>query len=341
MYISRNLVPLLCLCLCGCPHIAHSGSVFIVSWSLWDSSLASVFPSVLHSGPALWGFNGTYQLADRFHRCSSGEASHPGPTSLTTEGVPSVPGPLNQDPRSGALSPSAPPASQVLVPPVAPAPHPYVGVPGSLPALPPRPDRFCFPALPRSSSRRLSGSPALHRRPVNAHVCDAPPLDQPSGPATPRLFCPVQSCPDHAHPLMGGCLFTPCGPTLRRICRVSSWAIFRLAGSTAKVSAHVRFARGFSACGSTAGVPRVSIPWLLLTAVPRAAPALLPRGHPASGMFSPMVHVLGHRSRLVHATLSLDASLLLLLVRPFAESLARLLLNSSQTGHAQSLCLFS
>ena len=122
------------------------------------------------------------------------EASHPGPTPLTTEGVSSVPGPLNQDPRPGALSPSTPTASQVLVPPVDQAPHPHVGVPGSLSTLPPRPGRFCFPALPRSSSRRLSGSPTPRRRrsrsPVNAHACDAPPLDQSSGPATPRLFLP-------------------------------------------------------------------------------------------------------------------------------------------------------
>ena len=58
-----------------------------------------------------------------------GEASHPGPTSLTTEGVSSVPWPLNQDPRSGALSPSTPPASQVLVPPVAQAPFPTLVFP--------------------------------------------------------------------------------------------------------------------------------------------------------------------------------------------------------------------
>ena len=41
--------------------------------------MASVFPSFLHSGPALGGFNGTFSLADWFRRCPCGGSFPPGP----------------------------------------------------------------------------------------------------------------------------------------------------------------------------------------------------------------------------------------------------------------------
>ena len=217
---------------------------------------------------------GVSTTLDRFHRCSSGGTFPPGPHASHNRR--SVICSRAFEPGSSSLC-SLPPFPQHLrfscpqwprlSTPTLVFPVPFL--------LSPRPGRFCFPALPRSFSRRLSGSSAPRRRRsrslVNSHACDAPPLDQPSGPATPRLLCP---CPDHAHPSHGWVS----SHTTRPHIEVSSWATSRVAGSAAKVSAHARFARGFSDCGSTAGAPRVSTSWHLLAVVPRAIPAFSQRG---------------------------------------------------------------
>ena len=135
------------------------------------------------------------------------------------------------------------------------------------------------------------------------------PLDQSSGPATPRLFCPVQSCPDHAHPSHR---WVSCHTMRTHIeARLSGQLMGDIPSDWLRsqgFSVHARFARGFSACGSTAGLPRASTSWWRPTAIPRPTLAPLLGEHPAFGTSSQTGHGFGYRYHLGRATLGLGAS---------------------------------
>ena len=141
-----------------------------------------------------------------------GEASHPGPTHLASEGAPivsnisesvslvPVPSPGVPAARPGAPAPGSP-VAQVL--------HPYAAPPPPPPASLSRPGRFCTFSRPHGSPSRLSGSPAP-RSPVRPSSIHA--LDQTLVPGQPRVFCPIASCPDHAHPSHGWLSFQSMRP---------------------------------------------------------------------------------------------------------------------------------
>ena len=148
-----------------------------------------------------------------------GEASHPGPAHPTPEGAPIT---LNVSEFLTQVSGSVPslhaahPGDPVPGSSSTQAPHPYAALPPPHPAPRSRPSRFCTPPppLPRDSSRHLSGSPAPRRRrsrspvrPSSAHPPD-PSVDS----GRSRIFCPVTSCPDHAHPSHGWLSFQSMRP---------------------------------------------------------------------------------------------------------------------------------
>ena len=146
-----------------------------------------------------------------------GEASHPGPAHPTPEGAPTtlnVSEVLTQVSRSDPSLPAAHSGAPVPGPSSPQAPHPYAAPPPPHPVLHSRPSRFCTPPLPRDSSRHLSGSPAPRRRRSRSPVrpSSALPQDPASDSGRSRVFCPVASCPDHAHPSHGWLSFQSMRP---------------------------------------------------------------------------------------------------------------------------------
>ena len=150
-----------------------------------------------------------------------GQASHPGPTHPTPEGAPTT---LNV---SEVLTHVSGSASSF------PAADPGDPVPGSSPTQAPSslccsasassrspfsPEPLLYsssPPLPRDSSRRLSGSPAPRRCRSRSHLCALLRLSLLillSILAAPGFFCPVTSCPDHAHSSHGWLSFQSMRP---------------------------------------------------------------------------------------------------------------------------------
>ena len=148
-----------------------------------------------------------------------GEASHPGPAYPTPEGAPitlNVSEVLTHVSGSAPSFPAADPGDPVPGSSSTQAPHPYAAPPPPHPAPRSRPSRFCTspPPLPRDSSRRLSGSPAPRRRRSRSPVRPSStlPPDSAIDSGRSRVFCPVTSCPDHAHPSHGWLSFQSMRP---------------------------------------------------------------------------------------------------------------------------------
>ena len=154
-----------------------------------------------------------------------------------------------------------------------PAAHSGAPVPGSPVARPftlmlplPRPSLFlplapAASALPLCLTARVAAFPVRRRRRSRSPVRSSSvhPQDQPVGPGLSRLFCPVASCPDHAHPSHGWLSFQTMRPHVEAHLSASSWVIFLLIGSKATGSAHARSVIVSSVCGSMGAAPRAFI----------------------------------------------------------------------------------
>ena len=170
------------------------------------------FPSFLHSGPALGAALTPILWQIGYAGVRVGEASHPGPAPLTTEGASPCADSLNLGPLSLASAPAASPAALAPGPTLGQSFHPYVAVPGSLPAPPARPSHFCSPATLSQPVPPPLWLPCSlpSSQPFSCSFLTCPR----SGPVLGLRRIPsfsASSCPDHAHPSHG---WVSCHPDL-------------------------------------------------------------------------------------------------------------------------------